>query len=263
MEQVKRGVPNNNSGTPISTPLENVNNSGIYDVKCENGHKSKTIIVNIDFEILFDYGLNAIIDSYYREAVSSLTSAMERYFEFFVKVVLHSSKIQFEDINKIWRNVSSQSERQLGAYIFLYAQIFGEEPLLLNINKEVTFRNSVIHKGYLPSREETVEYAEKILKIIETSLIKLKAKFPETTIEVFEFYNYYKIGEEYFSKIEKETGIEQNYASVNIMTTIDVINGREINPEDSRIGNIEQIMENIIKDRLPSSLRLFKEEPKE
>ena len=259
MEQINNGVPHKTSGSPISTPLEQVNNSGIYDVKCSKGHNSKTIIVNIDFEILFDYGLNAIIDGYYREAVSSLTSSMERYFEFFIKAILRNSKLQFDDINKIWKNVSNQSERQLGAYIFLYSQTFGDEPLLLNTNKEVPFRNSVIHKGYLPSKDETIEYAKTILNIIETSLIKLKTKFPESTLETFDFYNYYKIGKEHFTKIKNETGIEQNYASVNIMTTIDIINGREINSNDSRIGNIEQIIENILKDRKPTTTTLLKD----
>ena len=262
MEQVNDGVPHKNYGIPITTPLEQVNNSGIYDVKCANGHNSKTIIVNIDFEILFDYGINAIIDGYYREAVSSLTSSMERYFEFFIKVVLRNSNLEFEVISKIWKNVSSQSERQLGAYIFLYAQTFAEEPLLLNVNKEIPFRNSVIHKGYLPTKDETIEYAGTILNIIETSLIKLKTKFPESTTETFDFYNYYKIGKEYFTKIENDTGIEQNYASVNVMTTIDVMNGREINVEDSRSGNIDEVIENMLKDRVPTKLTLLKDEPK-
>jgi hypothetical protein len=58
-----------------------VNNSGLYETNCHKGHKSRAYINNLDFEILFEYSINAIADGYYREAVSSFTSAMEKYFE--------------------------------------------------------------------------------------------------------------------------------------------------------------------------------------
>jgi hypothetical protein len=261
MEQVKKGVPHTSEGVPILTPFEEVNNTGIYEVNCSKGHKSKTIIDNIDFEILFEYGLNAVADSYYREAVSSLTASMERYFEFFIRVVLRSSNIGFETIDKVWKNMSSQSERQLGAYIALYAQTFGEEPLLLNANKEVPFRNSVIHKGHIPTRKEAIDYGDSVMRIVETSLLKIKAKFPEITIETFDYYGYKRIVTDKIKLIEKETGVEQGYACVNIMTTIDVKNGREIHLDDGRIGNVEQRIPSILDRRKPRKATLLKEPP--
>ena len=261
MEQVKKGVPNATAGEPILTPFEHVNNSGVYEVNCTKGHKSKTVIDNIDFEILLEYGINAIADGYYREAVSSITSAMERYFEFFIKTILRSSKIEFTDIDKIWKNISNQSERQLGAYIVLYSQTFGHEPLLLTPNKEVTFRNSVIHKGYIPTKSEATDFDNSSIKIIETSLINLKNKFPDFSNETFDYYGYKRIAEEQIKKIEKETGVEQNFACVNIMTTIDVKHGREINKGDGRTGNIEQRIPNILERRNPRKLVLLKDKP--
>ena len=261
MEQVGKGVPNVATGEPIMTPFEEVNNTGVYEVNCSKGHKSKTIIDNIDFEILFEYGINAIADGYYREAVSSITSSMERYFEFFIKTVLRASQIEFATIDKVWKNVSSQSERQLGAYLMLYTQTFGEEPLLLSSNKEVPFRNSVIHKGYIPTKAEATDFGNSALQIIETSLIKLKNKFPEVTNETFDYYGYNRIAHEQIKKIEKETGTEQNVACVNIMTTIDVKHGREINKDDGRKGNIEQRIPNILDSRNPRKLLLMKDKP--
>jgi hypothetical protein len=261
MEQVGKGVSNTASGEPIMTPFEEANNTGIYEVNCSKGHKSKTIIDNIDFEILFEYGINAIADGYYREAVSSITSSMERYFEFFIKTILRASQIEFATIDKVWKNVSSQSERQLGAYIMLYTQTFGEDPLLLSSNKEVPFRNSVIHKGYIPTKAEATDFGNSALKIIEASLIKLKNKFPEATNDTFDYYGYHRIAYEQIKKIEKETGTEQNTACVNIMTTIDVKHGREINEEDDRKGNIEQRIPNILDRRNPRKLLLMKDKP--
>lgn len=263
MEQVNKGEPSVFDGTSIPTPFEQVNNDGIYEVNCAKGHKSKTIIDNINFEILFEYGLNAINDGYYREAVSSITSAMERYFEFFIKTILRNSTTDFDSISKVWKKVSSQSERQLGAYIMLYFQAFGREPLLLNQNKEVPFRNSVIHKGYIPTKQEAIDYGNSVMKIIEQSLIDLKNKFPKETEFTFEKYGYKKNAEEGFKKIEKETGIEQNFACVNIMTTIDVKHGREINPKDGRKGMVEDRIVNILDRREPRRLTLLKEKPKE
>jgi hypothetical protein len=156
LEQVEKGIPHKKEGKPILTPFEPVNNTGLYTINCSRGHTSQTYIDNIDFEILFDYSINAIVDGYYREAVSSFTSSMERYFEYFIKVILRSSGKEFEQIHKIWKSIASQSERQIGAYIMLYNQTFDHEPKLLTQNKEVPFRNSVIHKGYIPSKQEAI-----------------------------------------------------------------------------------------------------------
>jgi len=257
MEEYKKGISKEHKEISIMTPFEEVNNDGIYEVNCEKGHKSKTIIDNIDFEILFEYGLNAIVDGYYRESVSSITASLERYYEFFIKTILKNSGISFDIIDKVWKNVSNQSERQLGAYIFLYCQTFGCEPKLLNPQKDTTFRNSVIHKGYIPKKEEAIEFADKTISIIETSLIELKNKYPESVAETFKNYGYCNIAEVKFKEIEKKTGLEQNYACVNIMTTINVMNGREINPDDGRNGNVEVRMKKIIEDRVPRKLTLL------
>jgi len=262
MEQVNRDETDGYGGASILIPFEQVNNIGIYEVICSKGHKSKTIIDNINFEILFEYGLNAIVDGYYREAVSSITSAMERYFEFFIKTNLRKSTTDFDSINKVWKKVSNQSERQLGAYILLYFQAFGKEPLLLDQNKEIPFRNSVIHKGYIPTKREAVDYGNSVMKIIEHSLIDLKQKFQEETELTFEHYGYKKRAEEEFKKIEKETKNEQNFACVNIMTTIDVKNGREIHPKDVRKGMVEDRIVNIIEKRKPRKMTLLKDKQK-
>jgi|GEM_PF-1023575 hypothetical protein len=262
-EQIKKGIPNTNPSEPIMVPYEAVNNTGVYTVRCNKGHSSKTVIDNIDFEILFEYGINAIADGYYREAVSSITSSMERYFEFFIKTILYASNNEFPMIDKIWKNISSHSERQLGAYIIVYSQCFGEEPNLLNANKEVPFRNSVVHKGYIPTREEAITYGNQVMQIIEKSLIKLKQKFPDQTFKVYDYYGYHRIADEQMKKIEKETGIEQNFACVNIMTTLDVKHGREINDEDGRKGTIEERIPSILNRRKPRPQILIKKIPRE
>jgi hypothetical protein len=240
----------------ITIPFEPVNDSGIYEITCSKGHISKTYIDNLDFEILFDYSLNAIVDGYYREAVSSFTSSMERYFEFFLKVLLNDSGTNFKDLDNIWKTISNQSERQLGAYIIMYTEKFLDQPILLNSNKEIPFRNNVIHKGYIPTKQEAIEFGQTTLLIIETSLLKLKNAYPKTTNDTFEYYSYKRLGQIKLQE-ERAKGVGQDYACVNIMTTIDVKNGREININDGRKGNIEEQLKRILNHRQPRTISLL------
>jgi hypothetical protein len=261
MEQVNKGVPYSAACVPIMTPFEQINNSGIYEINCDKGHKSKTIIDNINFEILFEYGLNAIADGYYREAVSSFTASMERYFEFFIKTVLRASDIDFFTVDKIWKHINNQSERQLGAYITMYSQTFREEPILLNANKDVPFRNSVIHKGYIPSKWEAVDFGSSVMKIIEQSLINLKNKYADLTNESFDYYGYERTAEQSIKQLERVQKKEINFACVNIMTTINVKHGREIDGNDNRIGEIDQLIPKILDRRIPRQLSILKIQP--
>ena len=258
LEQTKDKKVAEQSEHYLPIPFEAVNNSGIYVFDCPKGHQAKTYLNNINFEILFDYSINAIADGYYREAVSSFTSAMERYFEFFIKVILRNSKTEFDEIDNIWKLISKQSERQLGAYITLYAQTFNELPLLLSANKEVPFRNKVIHQGYIPSEQEAIKFGDRTLEIIESSLLLLKSTYPEVTNEVFEKYGYYGKAKPIIEKEEKKKKTELNVGSVNILTIISVISGREIPDFDTRQGDVENQIIRILKHRNPRRISLFK-----
>jgi hypothetical protein len=78
--------------------------------------------------------------------------------------------------------VSAQSERQLGAFIFLYIASFGELPTLLDKAK---FRNDVIHKGYLPDRDEAIDFGAATYKVIQDGAQKLKSSFREEVTTAF------------------------------------------------------------------------------
>lgn len=151
---------------------------GRYEFTCEKGHTTITIVQEQKFEILFDLGAYAILDGYYREAVASFTSSLERFYEFFIKAYSLESKIDKSVFDTAWKNVAQQSERQLGAFIFTYCQAFSESPDLLS-QKYIKFRNDVIHKGKIPSREEAMEYGENVLNFIRPILKRVRKQFPE------------------------------------------------------------------------------------
>ena len=156
---------------------------GRYEITCPKGHSSITLLQQQKFELLFDIGAYAIVDGYYREAVSSFTSSLERFYEFFIKVVCVSKKIEWNDLQDTWKKVSNQSERQLGAFIFLYLQEFGEKPDLLP-NSKVKFRNEVIHKGKIPTKDEALNYGQAILDVVRPTLKILKKCYEESIQQV-------------------------------------------------------------------------------
>jgi hypothetical protein len=123
--------------------------------------------------LLFEIALNAIADGYYREAVSSFSSSVERFYEFAIRVVCSSRNVGVAPFATAWGKVSSQSERQLGAYVFLHLLDFGVAPLLLS-NSQAELRNSVIHKGVLPDRARALEFGGAVYEVIQEGVKRLR-----------------------------------------------------------------------------------------
>ena len=92
------------------------------------------------YSILFDFGLVAIMDGYYREAVSSIAASLERLYEFFIRVVCTKHDIPFKYVEENWAHVAKQSERQLGVTTGLASPsfpYFAVEPLVFLRHVEV------------------------------------------------------------------------------------------------------------------------------
>lgn len=153
------------------------NDEGRYEVTCAKGHTAITILQEQKFELLFDIGAYAIVDGYFREAVSSFTSSLERFYEFFIVSVLLESEIDVDTLSAAWKLVSAQSERQLGAFVSIYTRELKKAPTVLS-SKSVAFRNSVIHRGKIPSRQEAIDYGNDIFDLIRSQLKELRQGFP-------------------------------------------------------------------------------------
>lgn len=160
-----------------------IRDDGRYEFTCTNGHQTTTILQQQKFEILFDIGAYAILDGYYREAVSSFTSSLERFYEFYIKVITINKKIEEDTFISSWKLVSKQSERQLGAFIFLYTLEHGKTPFLLSPSN-VEFRNDVIHKGKIPTKAEALDYGNDVLKVIRPILNDLKENYKDSVNKV-------------------------------------------------------------------------------
>jgi len=150
-----------------------LSDSAVHEVTCDKGHSFVIVYNGLKFEILFDVAMSAIRDGYAREAVSSFVASLERFYEFYIKYFAYSTNVDERSLLNAWKSISNQSERQLGAYIFLYLVKNKKEPELLH-NKNTKFRNSVIHKGYIPTIEEALIFGESIYNLIMRVVTELE-----------------------------------------------------------------------------------------
>jgi len=168
-----------------------------YQIKCDHGHESIILFESHKFELLYEMGIYAMIDGYFREAVSNFAASIERFHEFSIEVFIQSL---FGENNKkfnsciqdrtaqydiAWKNISNQSERQLGAYIMLYLSVFHSAPELIK-KKHIEFRNKVIHKGYFPTEKETLNYAMDMFSYLQAKIIELKENIADYVEYVYE-----------------------------------------------------------------------------
>ncbi|WP_337970044.1 hypothetical protein [Virgibacillus salexigens] len=163
---------------PTYKELE-IEHSGIYEFKCINGHENISILQLHSFQLLYDLGIKALLDSYTREAVTSFAVSLERFREYCIDCFLYD--LPEENKNATWKYVSSQSERQLGAFYFLYLSKVNAVPTKIN-NKWDKFRNDVIHKGQIPKSEEVLEYAEYVFDYINETLEVLYNKYADQNV---------------------------------------------------------------------------------
>lgn len=200
-------------GRPGGASRVEIRDDGCYVVTCPSGHTTVTVLQQQKFEVLFEIGTHAILDGYYREAVSSFTSSLERFYEYAIRIFLDNSSGSDELFKVTWKNVSNMSERQLGAFIFMWASHFKESPLLLHQDM-VKFRNEVIHKGKIPSRAEALKYGEAVLDVLRPKIKKVNDTFSEQALNST------------FRHLETSVGKadgQQRIATMSVPTILDLV----------------------------------------
>jgi len=160
---------------------------GKYELTCSHGHVATTILQQQKFEVLFDIGANAILDGYYRESVSSFAASLERFYEFSIRVFLSKASGSDDLFRACWKSVSSQSERQLGAFLFLWASVFNAPPALLSTN-QVSFRNDVIHKGKIPTKDQALAFGDSVLGALRSNMLALRKQLPDSVQQVVVYH---------------------------------------------------------------------------
>ncbi|WP_156311997.1 hypothetical protein [Methylobacterium platani] len=141
---------------------EEITENGIFDFVCDNGHRSITVMQQQKFEILSRMCVLSIENGVYRDAISSFASCLERLYEFYFKASARKNGASLEEIVTTWKQMSSQSERQYGAFMAIYLFENHKTPNILQ-RKQTELRNDVIHKGKIPTRDETMQFGQAVL----------------------------------------------------------------------------------------------------
>ena len=121
---------------------------GCYAVTCGLGHEAQVYVTNLKFELLFDMAVHALFDGYPREAVSCFASSLERFYEFFWRVVQTHFEVPEEEVDRSWKALAKQSERQLGAYVAARLTLSKVTPGMLNPNTHVKLSIILSHAAY-------------------------------------------------------------------------------------------------------------------
>ena len=146
-------------------------------LQCPQGHNERWGIANHLHEVLFDTGALAVLDGYYREAISAFAAAVERFQEFYVRAVCQFREIGDAAAGAAWKPMRSASERQLGAFIMCHLIDAGAAPDL-EIEEWRSLRNRATHGGEFVTRDEVVKYGQAAWDHIRKHLVSLRTRHP-------------------------------------------------------------------------------------
>jgi hypothetical protein len=172
----QNGVPRFSTASAQQLPDE-----GVVFSTCDLGHFSAFVSQQQPFELLSEIAIQAICDGYQRESVASFAAALERLYEFYVEIACQQNAISKSDFDKTWKPLKAQSERQLGAFSVCFLLENGGPPSLLG-PKMVEFRNKVIHKGKIPSRDEAVLFGQAVIDCASPLVKVLKSERYASTV---------------------------------------------------------------------------------
>lgn len=138
-----------------------------FEVECPKGHVHRYILNLELYEVLFQQATYCLQDGYYREAVCTYNTSLERFFEYVIEILFYYNNFEMS-FSKIWSQICNQSERQLGAYYLIWSTTVMKEPFFLD-DKMVKLRNQVVHKGKLVRKEKAMEFGEYVFNGIKSA----------------------------------------------------------------------------------------------
>lgn len=182
-----------------------------YEFSCHKGHPNKVLVQNKKFDLLFESGLYSLLDGYNREAATSFAVSLERFYEYVISIYLaYENQFSFETIENFKKEVKL-SERLYGVFCTVYLLKFKKvlEPFnskflkTIDIklpfqNDPVTFRNKIIHEGFIPSYDEAINYGIAVSEYVK----KITEEFRESNPQLF--FNYMMLTAQDFKKIEPD-----------------------------------------------------------
>ncbi|MBL7075736.1 hypothetical protein ISS37_10925 [candidate division KSB1 bacterium] len=188
-EKIKEGlIPKTGkySSDLVQEVIAEIDDNFFASFHCDSGHLSIGYLSKHRFDILLESGILAFLAGFHSESVLSIAGSLERLYELFIFAALNKKGIQLEKIDKAWKYLKKQSERQLGAFCMYYLSETGIQ--YTPDTKIIEFRNKVIHQGYIPKSDEVKNFASKVVDTIFDVIIVLRNDF-KTELKNIYFYN--------------------------------------------------------------------------
>jgi hypothetical protein len=164
----------------------------VLEFACPNGHRTLISLQAHRYDVLLSVATDAIIDGCHMEAVSAFNSALERFYEFYLRYRASCNGLASSDFDKAWDHLAKQSERQLGAFIleFLFHKKCVPDLIYNNRVRKgpggncVEFRNAVIHKGQYPREDEVLAFGQHVLDFVVPILQSIQKERPDIIAEM-------------------------------------------------------------------------------
>jgi hypothetical protein len=164
---------------------------GVADAVCQRGHTT-TYVINLPyFEIVFELACLSILEANYPHAVQGFTTALERFYEFYVCEIARRNGVPdytYESARKQFK----LAERQLGAfkacYLLQTKTAFDDGP----IGAFTQLRNEVAHEGRIPTRAEAIKYGTVLLSEMHRVLDELFPRDPDGEVPLRSDSDYFR-----------------------------------------------------------------------
>ncbi|MBE1237915.1 hypothetical protein IHV25_09700 [Phaeovibrio sulfidiphilus] len=179
-----------------------------FELRCRYGHDVKCFLGNQGHEILFQASVYSILDGCYRDAILFLFSCVDSFYEYALRVIFSDRGLDDDIFKACWEDVSQQSERRRGAFVFLWVRTFGGCPELLS-DKWVSLRNTVAHGGKIPTRQEAVDFGNAVFDMLRPQIAALLSRFPDAWRTQDE-----RVGRERRMKLGDGSGISRLFCSM-------------------------------------------------
>jgi hypothetical protein len=153
-----------------------LDDNGSIHVTCEHKHYGIVVYNERRYSVLVKSAARAFLDGYTNEVVAVMSSALERAYEFYIRVSCAAKGVNPQAFEGAWKVVASQSERQLGAFQFLHLLDHGHH---LPVDQAISHtRNKVVHQGHIIREAGALEYAEKVFAVVDALDNSMQSMFP-------------------------------------------------------------------------------------
>ena len=151
---------------------------GRYTSECSRGHQQLVVLRQQKFEILFELAAYAIRDGDYRQSVSSCAASLEAFHEFFLRSMAYQDGIKKERFDAAWKLLGISRQNRQEAYLLNYRNLCARPPVLLTATQN-DWKDSVMHQGLMPTREECVSFGQAVLNVLRSAVEDARDAFPD------------------------------------------------------------------------------------